>query len=262
MIVRKEPNGTLLLVPQTEHSKLVGQFAAHWGNARFATPQPYESIARAATFHDFGWLRYETEPEFDPRSGETPGFRDAHTDATRLDEYRWCIDWFLAHDAYASHLVSMHRTGLWRGRYDAIAQPPARLRPLEPHIEAFIAEFETRRARELAEHGWDPLALRTNYRLLQVWDLLGLYLGCQEPYPDAIAPVPVSFGDAEADGVTLTLTPAEHRRVIVDPFPFDVQPLVVQMAAKRLPEQHYETQDAFRTAYFKSSLELMQFELA
>jgi hypothetical protein len=58
MIVRKETDGGALLIAQTEHSRLVGQFAAHWGNRDFAVPEPFESMARAAVFHDFGWLRY------------------------------------------------------------------------------------------------------------------------------------------------------------------------------------------------------------
>jgi len=36
MIVRKQPNGELILIGQTDHSRLVGQLAAHWGNRDFA----------------------------------------------------------------------------------------------------------------------------------------------------------------------------------------------------------------------------------
>ena len=58
MIVREdEKGGGLLLVTQTEHSQFVGQLAAHWGNERFASPEPFESVARAATYHDFGYLQ-------------------------------------------------------------------------------------------------------------------------------------------------------------------------------------------------------------
>jgi len=60
MIIRKNPNGALTLIGQTDHSRFVGQLAAHWGNGEFETPKPYDSVVRAATFHDYGWLRYET----------------------------------------------------------------------------------------------------------------------------------------------------------------------------------------------------------
>ena len=66
MIYRKLPDGQAMVLTQTDHSRLAGFLAAHWGNESFAQLQPYESVTRAATFHDFGWLRYETQPEIDP----------------------------------------------------------------------------------------------------------------------------------------------------------------------------------------------------
>ena len=146
MIVRKEPDSTILIA-QTEHSRLVGQFAAHWGNDNFATPRPWESVARAAAFHDFGWLRYETAPHFDPETGETPPFYRAPGGTRQLDSYQWCIDGLLADDPYAGLLVGMHRTGLWRGRYGALSHPPHAIPPkLPPAIEDFIAREEPRQA--------------------------------------------------------------------------------------------------------------------
>ena len=70
MIVRKGDGQTLVLIGQTDHSRFVGQLAAHWGNGTVAPPQPYTSVVRAAAFHDFGWLRYETSPLLDADSGE------------------------------------------------------------------------------------------------------------------------------------------------------------------------------------------------
>jgi hypothetical protein len=261
MIVRNAPDGTMVLIGQTEHSKLVGQFGAHWGNAQFEAPRPFTSVARAATFHDFGWLRYETDPQFDERTGSTPAFRDVATTVEKLAEYRWCFDWLLAHDAYAGHLVSMHRTGLWRGRYDAILHPAHPLRQQSPDVEAFVTEQEVLRAQEIVERGWDVAEMRTNFRLLQVWDLLGLYFTCGEPYPEHIEPVPSSYADGERVGATLTLTPLDARRVRVTPYPFGQPELHVQFTSKRLPMQTYASAQALTTAYFQAPVELTEFVL-
>jgi hypothetical protein len=51
MIIRTQDSENLVLVPQTDHSKLVGQLAAHWGNSDFAEPAPFASVVRAATSH-------------------------------------------------------------------------------------------------------------------------------------------------------------------------------------------------------------------
>jgi hypothetical protein len=261
MIVRKENNGEMLLVGQTDHSRLAGQFAAHWGNGRFATPQPYDSVARAAAFHDYGYLRYETAPAFDERTGETPNFRDITTDATRLEEYQWCFDWLLASDPYAGLLVNMHRTGLWRARYDAMRYPEHKLRPQKPEVDAFVARNEAQRAEMLQRSSWDPAQIRTNYRLLQTWDLLSLYFSCQEPVEDYIEPVPISYDNGEGTGARLTLTPLGANRIAIDPFPFDVDPCRFQLAARRLPQARFENAESFRKAYFRAPLEVLEYEL-
>ena len=35
MIVRKQPDGSLILVNQSDHAKLSGILGAHWGNGQF-----------------------------------------------------------------------------------------------------------------------------------------------------------------------------------------------------------------------------------
>jgi len=62
MIIRKDPSGALTLIGQTDHSRFVGQLVAHWGSRDFEAPKPYDAVVRAATFHDYSWLRYETSP--------------------------------------------------------------------------------------------------------------------------------------------------------------------------------------------------------
>jgi hypothetical protein len=258
MIVRKEPDGTLLLIGQTDHSRLVGQLAAHWGNARFAAPEPYDSVVRAAVYHDYGWLRYETSPVLDDKSGETPDFRQVGN--TQLEAFQWCVDWMTGIDRYSGLIVSMHRTGLWQSRYGTIAYPTGyNPRKLGPEIEAFIARHETWQEEERAKR--DAAQVWTNYRLLQVWDLLGLYFCCQEPCEDRIDPVPQAFSDSKTDGVRLTMNPLAPRKVAFDPFPFDAKGIHVQLSCKRLPQTTYADLDAFRHAYFKAPAELMDFEL-
>ncbi|HEY5207836.1 MAG TPA: DUF3891 family protein [Stellaceae bacterium] len=259
MIVRNE-DGQTILIAQTDHSRLVGQFAAHWGNGDFATPRPYEPVARAAAFHDYGWLRYETAPLYDAVSGETPEFRKAPNDGRQLDGYQWCVDWLLADDPYAGLIVNMHRTGLWRGRYGAIAHPGfGAARGLPAPVEEFIAKNEARQERERATVDADEVW--TNYRLLQVWDLLGLYFCCQEPYRDYIEPVPTSYGGGRGDGVRLTLDPVGPGTVAFDPYPLDIRPLTIQFTRRRLTRGPFADQAAFRRAYFQARLELVEFEL-
>lgn len=258
MIVRKEPDGRLLLIGQTDHSRLVGQLGAHWGNERTARPEPYDSVARAAAFHDYGWLRYETAPEL-AATGETPEFRQIPTTEAQLAGYQWCIDWLSGIDPYSGLMVGMHRTGLWRARYETIKHPQNAIRTLSPAVERFVAANEARQERE--RKSFDPAQLWTNYRLLQVWDLLGLYFCCADPVEDFIEPVPLSYGTARSEGVRLTMTPKDPRRVAFDPYPFDERPCRVQLCYRTLPQTTYRDLDTFRRAYFTAPVATMEFEL-
>jgi hypothetical protein len=261
MIIRSHPAGGLALIGQTDHSRFVGQLAAHWGNRQFAAPAPYDSVVRAATFHDYGWLRYETTPLVHPESGEPYPFLQAPMTAAQLGSYQWALDWMADIDPYSGLIISMHRTGLWKGRYGLIKHPAGRynLTALSPEVQAFIAKNEAWQERQRAT--LDAKGVWTNYRLMQVWDLLGLYFCCQEPYADHVEPVPVDYAGGDADGVRLGLSPAGAGRVAFEPYPFDVRPCRVQPAYRRVARTSYPDSEAFRKAWFQAELGLFEFEL-
>jgi len=260
MIVRKQSNGELILIGQTDHSRLVGQLAAHWGNPNFDAPKPYESVVRAAVFHDYGWLSYEANPLINPETGETYEFRAVPFNPRQLEAYQRCIDWLASIDRYSALIVSMHRTGLWQGRYQKITHPVGRYNP--QGIRAEIQEFIKRNEawQEEVRESLDEKDVWTNYCLQQVWDLLGLYFCCQEPYDDYIEPVPARYG-SEQTAIRLNTRPVGEKKVRFDPYPFDERPLKVQINCKRLPKSSFPNLQEFRRSYFQAEIELLEYEL-
>lgn len=261
MIVRKQSNGELILIGQTDHSRLVGQLAAHWGNADFEQPNPYESVVRAAFFHDYGWLAYETNPLINPETKEAYEFRGMPFSSRQLDAYQWCIDWLTGIDRYSGLIISMHRTGLWQGRYKKLAHPALRYNPKgeRPEIQEFIHRNEARQKQELGS--LEENGVWTNFCLLQVWDVLGLYFCCQEPYDEYIEPVPVAYNGPGEGGVRVTMRLVDKGTVEFKPYPFNVRPLKVQILCKRLPVGSFSDQDTFRRLYFQAENEILQYEL-
>lgn len=257
MIIRTNDGG-LLLIPQTEHSMFVGQLAAHWGNDRFAAPKPFESVARAAAYHDFGYLDWEPDVPFDPETGGPYEFRKLPTRERQLLAYQRCIDWMTDIDRYSGLLVSMHRTGLWRGRYGTIEYPSMNARSLHSDVESFIARNETWQAGEKSHLDADEV--KVNFHLLQVWDLLGLYFGCQEPGSDHVEPVPTGYGK-DSERVTLKMRNVGGRKVAFDPYPFDQEGIKVQMRGKRLRQAKFADEASFRAAYYKAGNEVLEYEL-
>jgi Protein of unknown function (DUF3891) len=259
MIIRKESADELLVIGQTDHSRLVGQLAAHWGNGDFAAPVPYESVVRAATFHDYGWLRYETSPLISADTGEPYQFLQVPLTSTQLEAYQWSLDWMAEIDPYSGLIVSMHRTGLWKGRYQTIKHPSGyNIKTLNREIETFIRHNEEWQQR--AREKFDDDAVWTNYRLMQVWDLLGLYFCCQTPYEDYIEPVPTRYGKDHGD-TRVTMKPAGAGTVAFDPYPFDVRPCRIGLGFKRIRPWSFPDVEAFRRAYFQAETEVMSFEM-
>ena len=164
-------------------------------------------------------------------------------------------------DPYSGLIVSMHRTGLWKARYGHVKHPAGRynLNRLSPEVQALIDHNEAWQERQRATS--DAKGVWTNYRLMQIWDLLGLYFGCQDPYADYVEPVPTTYAGADDDGVRMTLTPHGPRTVAFDPYPFDVRPCRVQLVQRTVPRSAYEDVAAFRKAWFQAEVSLVEFEL-
>ena len=260
MIIREPRDGETTVVGQTDHSRFVGQLAAHWGNDRVARPDPWESVVRAAIYHDYGWITYETNPLVNEETGRPYKFLELPLKERQLDSYQWCIDWMQATDPYSALIISRHRTGLWKGRYGFIKHPAGRydLHKLDARILELIERNEAWQEKTL--QSIDERArknLPANYQMMQVWDLLGLYFCCQEPYEDYIDPIPTRDGA----GVRMTMQPVGERKVRFDPYPFDEPELRVQLACKKLPNRSYASTAEFREAYFRAPNELLEYHI-
>lgn len=261
MIIREPSNGEAIVIGQTDHSRFVGQLAAHWGNAEVPRPDPWESVVRAAIYHDYGWITYETNPLVNGQTGNPYKFLELPLEERQLGAYQWCIDWMAATDVYSALIISRHRTGLWKGRYGFIQHPLGKydLHKLDQRIIELIERNEAwqdKTLQSIDEHAKQTFP--TNYRMLQVWDLLGLYFCCQEPYDDYIDPIPTSFNGG---GARMNMKPVGRRKVAFDPYPFDQPSLKVQISCKRLRHRKYENVAQFREAYFKAPNELLEYEI-
>jgi uncharacterized protein DUF3891 len=258
MIVRYESDGSIVMITQNDHAQVSGLCAAHWGNDTFEKPRPYGSLVRAAMFHDRGWIRYETGPELDAQ-GKTPNYRQVPNTPEQLQSFEWAGDWLGEIDPYAGLMIARHRTGLWQGRYGVITSPPAIQRgELPPPIKAFIARNEGKQ--KSTADKFNAVELAINYNLLQVWDLISLYI-CQNETlaPDKIEPVPVGYSGKA--GVGMTLTPRGDNTIAIDPYPFDQPLLTTNVIFRRLNENKFKDQADLQAAYFRTAPQTMSFKL-
>jgi len=267
VIVAETPAG-FRFVTQPAHARLAGRFAASWGAGGFDRPEPRSAVLTAADVHDDGWAPYDRRPHL--------GDDGAPVDFVELDAATWVpryeagIDAAVARDPYAGLLVSLHGAGLRRRRYGlspSWPEPPSA-------FDAFVESEEARQRELLAamrrdgddrvtpadadllerlhETGGPPpdatSRLWANYARLQAWDTLSLAC-CRTASPpayDALDGVPRGPGRPDA---TLSLSALGGDAIGVEPYPFDADPLAVEVPARTVDRDACTSDDALAAAY-------------
>jgi hypothetical protein len=257
----------LLAIRQTDHGKLSGQLARAWGNATFAPPEPSAAVLLAAALHDIGWEDWEAAPRVNPGTGMPYQFFEMPA-GEHLGFYLDGVEKVIARDPYAGLLVSMHCEGLYNQRFGTDSSIPEKRHP--PDQQAAIERFRERlhaqqqRLRQDLQRTYQAPFLEdnriwTNYKLLQVFDRLSLYL-CMPPFERGkLGPAPVAVG---GDEVRLALGPENEFRVVVTPYPFQPAPLRVTVLARLVPACRYPNDDALRQALGQARAFRQTFELA
>jgi hypothetical protein len=267
MIVQPR-DGALLLVRQTDHAALSGTLAEHWGGGPFARPTPRPSVLVAAARHDDGWGGWEARPQVNPATRRPYQF----TELPVREHYAFYAEGIAAvirDDPYAGLLVSMHLSGLYRQRHGldpalGLDRFPPELRPVvEGYLRDLAAQQHALRERLLDESDYpaeavEELAVWTNYKLLQVYDLFSLYLCLSRPREWTLRHVPVN--DAHAD-VEMLLRPAGGDALTVTPYPFDEAPLRVSVPARVVPDRDYADDEDLRAALAAAEATELRFEL-
>jgi hypothetical protein len=241
-----EFQGKLLLVRQTDHMALSGQLAAAWGNDRFARPVPFGPLVVAAAEHDTGWTRWEDAPTVDPSTKRPYQFYDLPVEL-HLTLYREGVDAVAAKDAHAGLLVNLHCQGLYNQRFGLT--PELTMRRLAPEQEATVRRSLAALQAQHRDLGRrvriDEPTLWAQYELLQVYDVLSLYL-CMLPLRETtLGPVPLGVG---GEMMSLALRPVGEGDVIVSPWPFRERSLTVSVPARLVPQREYASDDDFRQA--------------
>lgn len=267
MIVTRRSGG-LALVDQTEHGRVAGELASHWGNTLFEPPTPRDPVVFATSRHDEGWRAWDARGLLNQVERRPLHFLEIDSEEhVRL--YRQGVERVRMHDAYAGLLVGMHWTGLYRGRWSS---PSARGRlargPHDSKLLDDVVSEEEQRWVEAKRATWtadEPRAvfeatLWHNYELMQLWDLLSLYLCVmpQDPVraggtpsrwgpqlssivhsPEAVTLPPVRTGPFGAL-VSLQAEVAEPSTIWVRPWPFAEPEFAVEVEQAMVPDRAYD----------------------
>ncbi len=274
------------LVSQPDHAEVAGFLAAHWGSDEFTRPGHFANSRdperlRAETVlaiaqHDNGWWEWEATPELSEVDGLPLDLTEVlKNQQDAMNRWRLGIPRFSRYHPYVSLLISFHAH--WLYAHGSQTDPdPAFAHPLfwkgsSTHLmgdqletaRGFVAEIKeiqdeliVHLREDLACAAWaDTEHLSPHVRLLQLLDGLSLSL-CSALIPPRRGTAK-GLGDDEfdllevprrswEDRVTIAVKPVGERRIICEPYPFDVDPLPVAVPTRILdwpaePSAHFQS---------------------
>jgi hypothetical protein len=267
MMVCPYDDSRVLLILQTDHSRIAGLLAAHWGNDQFATLQPYSSMVLAAQEHDSGWWDWEIKPSVNEQGYPSDYIGSIKHLGQRvwLDLYRRAIGRIAARDLYAAYFISMHGEALLTKGMGLLPSMPDYTG--DPAVQEFIAQQKELRA------GWLPTLqknqaltgvttekhLWTNFNLMEVFDQFAQFVCNRYPFNSQARKngpshtlsglaVPVA---GERPNVTLTIDVLDEAHAIVRPFPFDVSPLTLSFEGRLVANRPFASQEEFLQQFYR-----------
>jgi len=203
-----------------DHLEVASQIAAAFGNQSFARPEPWPLVQFVARHHDAGWEDVDADPPQNPETGLPCSLGRTPWPAL-LAIPAASAEYNERHHPLCGLLVSMHYTGLYRGRFGlvsahAIADVPAQWRP---EVDRMLAHEDARQDRLRRVLQADPEAVMHAYFCLQFFDLLALHFNLNPqgaPAAGSFARVPTSA----AASVTIAVAPALPGGFTLSPWPF------------------------------------------
>jgi hypothetical protein len=267
-MIRIETDQGWILVEHPEHARLAGGFAAHWGNAEFAPPEPRADLLVAVARHDDAWALRDGVP-FLTRQGRPSAFSRELVGTYSAFEEIDLADYLAvrgraaetvaSENPYAAVVISMHTVDLLTAQADLRSLGNA---DRERH-RAFV-EDQLRRQRErvqsLAEtprwaEAVKPGNLRRAFEFLQACDSLSLSVCVRYP-----GPIPLRHRHPRRDGsmAELVCTPLGGDAYRVAPFPFDDDELVLELPCRAVKGKTFPSLESFRDSYSKAPVDRLK----
>jgi hypothetical protein len=274
-MIRRETNAdSFILITQHDHAVLSGQLAEHFGNARFAKPEPYASTILGTQMHDCGWPLHDDRPTLNRAGLPIDVFESTLPIALKV--WTAAAERAAAADPYAGLLVSLHVMAL-SVFVSSGTMPVSNAKTGDMAAQFEMNKFQHREVERqenlrrrlslrtdlplkygLSQNPIDvgELRLRANFKLLQAMDRLSLAVCCTKP-PFAIAQV---YPSPDRPAIDLRLERDDAVALVVDPWPFadDLDRLMLAIPCRRIPRRTYSDDAEFHRIYAEAPIQNME----
>jgi hypothetical protein len=268
MLRLESPTGWWLTT-HPDHAHLAAAFAEHWGNQRFASPEPRANVLKGIAAHDDGWAARDIAPQI-TRQGKPSAFSSelvgkySAFEEIDLADYLAVRDQAVSlvaeSDAYAAILVSMHTYNLLTERADRSMIVPDQL----PLLDAFLVAQKALQEKLFTQIQGDPALtaeeksrsqIEDHFRLLQACDNLSL-LSCvdyQEP-TSLLHPLRRKDGGVES----VAVESLGERYFCLTPYPFDVSPVEVEFPTRHVEGNTFASVEALQEQYANAEVTMLK----
>jgi len=272
-MIRRDDGEDFLLIAQHDHALVAGVLAEQFGNERFAKPEPQDKAIKGVSLHDCGWPLHDDEPTVNKNGLPSDVFETTRPVAMKV--WAASADRASADDPYAGLLTSLHVLSLSVFATSETSFAHEKFDLDNPHDRFAVLKFqqhEISRQEELRAHAGlrteKPLhhsgmpqegrqraedQLQFNFRMLQAMDAISLAACCTKPPMSQTQDV---FRQPGGEKVKLSLG-RRGNDVLVDPWPFRVNEIALQIPARRVPGQPYASDDALRATFTSAPSEVL-----
>jgi hypothetical protein len=259
-MLRMESETGWWLITHPDHARLAGEFAAAWGNAEFAKPEPRARVLKGIACHDDGWANRDAHPSI-TRQGKPSAFsielvgKYSAFEEIDIEDYLAVRDRAVRiiaeEDPYAGLLISMHTYNLLTAHADRstiAAEGLVLLDDFLDRLREFQGDLRARIASDTSLKDADKSEERVveHFRLLQACDNLSL-LTCVSFKAPAHLLHPLRLkngGTAEVQVV-----PVGPRHFRLSPWPFEEQDVQFTFPARHVEGRLFSDSRSLEAAF-------------
>jgi hypothetical protein len=273
-MIRRDQGNEFVLITQQDHALLSGELARHVGNGLFARPAPFDRVIQGISLHDCGWPTHDNHPTLNANGQPRHVFES--TPDISLPIFTTSVDRVIAKDKYAGLLVSLHTMALvahaaTHQSEDASENARQELFRLNRFLHRQIEIQEGVRLSlgmriDLPLRGGlagpgrseDEDLLLANFHLLEFLDQLSLILCFDRMVFDKVRPL---FSQPGTAPLEMRIERESENIVRVDPWPFDVEQIEMQIPARRVPARIYESEAEFKQIYAAAPMDMVNLKV-
>lgn len=272
-MLRVESENGWWLITHPDHAHLAAEFAGHWGNSLFASPEPRAHVLFGIGVHDDGWAARDRHPVV-TREGKPSAFshdlvgKYSAFEEIDLADYlavrERAVEKLETVDPYAALLVALHTYNLLTAHADRSTIAAAQMPLLDEFLDRQQRRLErlrtqVRRNPQLTPRLVSEQAILDNFHLLQATDNLSL-LSCVGYMEPSTLLHPLRRLDGSATPVRVQ--PVAPRSFVLDPYPFDEAHLTFHVRAKHVTGKTFTGSAELEARFTAATHELLTITIA